>query len=143
MDLPDLAATLGPGWVRESGGTFGEFQLRNYIQLGLTGSRAAQAAAGWTGDHYDVYASRSESGAAFVIRFSTHSEADQFVEEHASMLDGRAGGDVIWLGDVDVYETGSRRFTVISEADGTDVSFAIGTSEKIALDIFEGIDGLP
>lgn len=86
VTLPDLAQALGPGWTRESGGTFGEFQVRNYLQIRLRASEAASAATGWAGDHYDVYVNGNASLAAFRIAFSSSKEAEEFAASQQSFL---------------------------------------------------------
>ena len=83
VQLPDLAPGLGSGWARESGGTLGEFTLRNWLQLQLGGLEAANAATGWSGDHYDVYRSGSESVAVLRFAFAAAGERDEFARAYA------------------------------------------------------------
>ena len=77
VTLPDLADALGDGWVRESGGALGEFNLQNYLSLTIRSDVAAEAAKGWFGDHYDVYASDEGSLAVFRVAFESVEEANE------------------------------------------------------------------
>ncbi|MBE0608155.1 MAG: hypothetical protein IH609_02130, partial [Dehalococcoidia bacterium] len=86
VTLPDLAAALGGGWKRESGGTLGEFHLRNYLELRLTALPAVTAAAGWRGDHYDVYVNGDESVSVFRARFADAGEAAEFTAAQRELL---------------------------------------------------------
>jgi hypothetical protein len=76
--LPDIASPLGVGWKHESGGTFGEFQLRNFLQLRLPGLPAATSASGWAGDRYDVYTNGTGAVAVFRLTFEDASKAAAF-----------------------------------------------------------------
>jgi hypothetical protein len=51
--LPHLGARLGSGWKRLTAGTFGEWQTGRLLLR--SGQPAAQAAAGWGGDRYELW----------------------------------------------------------------------------------------
>jgi hypothetical protein len=129
--LPDLAPALGMGWKRESGGQFGEFQVRNYLQLRIRSTEAATAAAGWDGDHYDVYVNGSQSVATFRLAFKDASEAKAFVEAQDKLLLA-ARGEPITEGSLVVAKTGDGNVTARVVTSGNEVMFVIGSSEEVA-----------
>lgn len=131
VPLPDLAGVLGGGWKRESGGTFGEFQVRNYLQLRLPGLRAATAAAGWAGDRYDVYTRENESVAVFRLIFEDEAQAAEFRAAQDELLSasgakGSAGGGM------SVASRADGNTTARLATPGREVSFAIGSNAAIA-----------
>lgn len=131
VKLPDLAGTLGSGWKRESGGQFGEFGLRNYLQLRIRGLDASTAAAGWSGDHYDVYVDGGTSVAVFRVKFSDGSEAAQFGSAQSTFLKA-AGAKHSTDGAVQLDETRDGNTTARLAINGDEAMFAIGSSKEIA-----------
>jgi hypothetical protein len=129
--LPDLSPALGPGWQKESGGTFGEFQLRNYLQLRLRATDAAAAAAGWNGDHYDVYTSGADSVAAFRVRFQDATQAAEFADAQQRFLQA-AGAKVTVDGDTQLAATPDGNVTATVAASGDQVVFVIGSNGAVA-----------
>jgi hypothetical protein len=57
VNLAAVSEALGPGWERQGGSSFGEYQLQNLLQVGLgrDSSRIQRAAAGWGGDAWIQY----------------------------------------------------------------------------------------
>lgn len=103
---PDLAAVLGEGWKRESGGQFGEFSFLNFLRLRLGAAEANRAAGGWSGDAYVVYTNGSAHVAAFELRFESLDDAEEANNALASLLEqsqakivASAGGAVAMLTD--------------------------------------------
>jgi hypothetical protein len=131
VKLPDLSGGLGDGWKRESGGQFGEFELRNYLQLRIRALDASTAAAGWSGDHYDVYVDGDQSVAVFRVKFSDGTEAAQFASAQGNFLKA-AGGKHSTDGAVQLDETGDGNTTARLGVSGDEAVFAIGTSKEIA-----------
>ena len=131
VTLPDLSGALGSGWTRESGGTLGEFQLRNYLQLRVRALDASQAAAGWAGDRYDVYRRGNESVAVFRVRFADAGEAQRFVTTQDALLQAEDAKRAVDAG-VTTAQTNDGNTTVRVAPNGTDVLFAIGTSSDVA-----------
>ena len=129
--LPDLSGALGAGWKRESGGTFGEFQLRNYLQLRIRAGEAATAASGWQGDHYDVYVNGSQSVAAFRIAFKDAADAAEFVDAQDKLLRA-AKGDPTPDGVLTTGKTSDGNVTIRAVVRGNEVVFVIGSSEEAA-----------
>lgn len=129
--LPDLASALGPGWRRESGGTLGEFGYGNYLQLRLGAADAASGAAGWAGDHYDVYVNGAESAAAFRIAFRDASEATEFAARQQRLLD--AGGSAEAQGDMRLVTANDGDVTATLPPAGAEVLFTIASTRAAAL----------
>lgn len=131
VQLPDVAKALGNGWKHESGGTWGEFQVQNYLLLRVRALDAAAAAKGWAGDHYNVYVNGGESVAVFRLAFADASEAQQFRDAQAQLLKA-AGGKGSQAGDITLDETGDGNTTARLQGSGNEVLFAIGTSKEVA-----------
>lgn len=132
VSLPDVTRALGAGWSRESGGTFGEFELRNYLQLRLPASEAVRGSGGWGGDHYDVYVHGGQSVALFRLRFQSAGQAQQFRDAQsmflATMTDGASTS-----GGVTVTTTKDGNATArVAGGRPDEVLFAIGSSADVA-----------
>ena len=77
---------LGPGWKRAAGGVLGEFQTRELL-ANAGGGGSADAAAGWGGDHYELWrrdgagdgcaAASCRRDAALVARWRWDTTADE------------------------------------------------------------------
>ncbi len=138
--LPELASGLGGGWKRESGGTFGEFEVRNYLQLRLPGLPAATAAAGWAGDHYDVYTHGDESVAVFRLAFSDEAQAAEFRSAQDQLLKA-AGAKASTTDGMTVATRSDGNTTARLSSAGREVVFAIGSNvdaAKRALQLLSG-----
>ncbi len=128
VTLPDLAPALGDGWKRESGGTFGEFELRNYLQLHVPGGTAASVAAGWDGDHYDVYVSGNQRVATFRMQFASPGQASDFRGAQRAFL-ANAQGKATVEGAITYTQTADGNVTATIKASGSEVVFVIGSSK--------------
>jgi hypothetical protein len=131
VELPDLGDALGDGWERESGGQFGEFQVRNYLQLRIRAGQSATAAAGWQGDRYAVYVNGDESVAAFRLKFATDNDAREFVEAQEDWL-SEAAGDPESKDGAQYYPGDDGDVTATTAPSGTEVVFVIGSSREVA-----------
>ncbi|MFQ5382034.1 MAG: hypothetical protein ACE5EF_10485 [Dehalococcoidia bacterium] len=140
MELPRLEDALGASWEWESGGTVGEFHLGNYLQLGLSGASAREAATGWAGDRYDVYVGGTDSLAILRLRFGTEREAEEFADAHLRMLDGRAL-DSGMEGETRVFELDGGKWTAVPPRNGPDILFVAATSKDLALQALALIAG--
>lgn len=130
VELPDLADALGDGWERESGGQFGEFQVRNYLQLRIRAGQSATAAAGWQGDHYDVYVNGDDSVAAFRLKFATDNDAREFVEAQEEWLN-EAAGDPESKDGAQYYPADDGDVTGTTAPNGSEVIFVIGSNREV------------
>jgi hypothetical protein len=68
-------AVLGKGWTRATAGTWGELQTRELLATGVGG--AAGAAAGWGGDHYELWQSDAGLGDVLVMRWRWDTARDE------------------------------------------------------------------
>ncbi len=127
VSLPDLSKALGGGWRHESGGTLGEFQLRNYLQQQLGGLEAATAAAGWYGDRYDVYERKGESIVVVRVAFRD-TGAGRFAVALRAVLE-REGADFRRGDEVSLSGLADGRTAAVMSGAGGEVTFAIGTDE--------------
>lgn len=92
VTLPDLAAALGNGWTKAEENNFGEFQtLLLLAQLdpgdGLDASggfdlpeSATEAAAGWDGDRYSVWANGDDDVVLWRTVWDSEADATEFAQ---------------------------------------------------------------
>ena len=130
VSLPDISSGLGYGWKHESNGAFGEFQLRNFLQLELGALAAVSAATGWSGDHYDAYTNGKDSVATLRLVFASAQEADEF---RASVADwnGAAGAKVL-EGNSGVAVLEGGRTIISKHLTETDVMLVFGSNRQVA-----------
>lgn len=131
VTLPDLAGALGPGWERQSGGTLGEFQLGNYLQLNLGLNDSNAGATGWAGDHYDVYARGDESAAVFEVEFADAAEAGEFTRLHEQFI-ARAGGNLTTGGEYATATLHTGKSIAVFPPAGSTVTFVYASSNDLA-----------
>lgn len=132
VTLPGLAPALGGGWKRESGGTLGEFHLRNYLELQLTALPAVTAAAGWRGDHYDVYVDGPDSLAVFRLRFADGDDAAGFAAAQRELLT-LAGATPAESPSGVVAELKDGRTTIqLASPNPAEVLFVVASSRNVA-----------
>lgn len=77
----DLASRLGSGWKVSLQDTFGEFLLREWLEIagGVPASAASDAAAGWGGDRVALVEGPNGAwGVAIVTQWDTKADADGF-----------------------------------------------------------------
>ena len=132
MTLPDVSTALGDGWRRQSGGSWGEFGIQNYLQLRLRGLDATNAANGWSGDHYDVYVSATESVAMFRVQFRDAAEAREFADAQQSFLRA-ASAAMSTEGSIALGQTPDGNVTATVAPNADEVIFTIGSSAAVAL----------
>jgi hypothetical protein len=94
--LNSLSNDLGPGWTEKGGSTFGEFGLQNVLLPGLTDDRprVQEAAAGWGGDAFNMYA--NDSGGRLLhleTRWDTPEDAREFFDALVASIVNRGGGE--------------------------------------------------
>ena len=82
--------------------TFGEFYLREYLKTQLPSRQAAGAAAGWGGDHFQVYHNTATDALAWLLRIEWDSAADfdEFTNAYVMFITERfpdvVGEDSCW-----------------------------------------------
>ena len=104
--LPDLARDLGDGWQADSSGAFGEFHLRNLLQMHLGGLESVSGAAGWAGDRYAVYRHGAESVAVIRVAFADEREREQFLTLFRDWLEAADGLETVGAAVGTTFEDG-------------------------------------
>ena len=127
--LPDLASAIGNGWKRESGGSWGEFGVRNYLQLRIRAADAVAAAGGWTGDHYDVYVNGSDSLAVFRVKFKDAAAAQRFADAQQSLLQATRATSTTSDAGITLWATPDGPVTATVAGASGEVVFGIGSSK--------------
>ena len=80
VTVPDLTSALGSGWSSAATNDFGELGVRVLLSGQPNSKRDAnQAAAGWGGDEYRVWANGGQTAIAWQTAWDTKQDADQFV----------------------------------------------------------------
>ncbi len=132
VEVPVLDGALGAGWTEVGRGTLGEFALMAYLEDLLAPQAAAEAAAGWGGDEYAVYA--GPEGETLVVHrhaWDSVPDAGEFLDALEAFTLGRPGagpsspagedGFLVELGDRAVYAVGSGPATDVVFAPDTEV----------------------
>ncbi|MBZ0301973.1 MAG: hypothetical protein K8J31_19650 [Anaerolineae bacterium] len=94
--------SLDPDWDTIWDTTFGEFYLREYLNLQIPKREAARAAAGWGGDHYQIYSNATTDELAWVLRivWDTPADAREFTDAYVEFLtdhfEGIVAADSCW-----------------------------------------------
>ncbi len=85
------APALESDWETVWDTTFGEFYLREYLRTQLPTQQAARAAAGWGGDHYQIYHNTATGELAWIMRIEWDSavDADEFASAYTEFLAAR------------------------------------------------------
>ncbi len=132
VELPGLTPALGGGWTHESGGTLGEFHLRNYLELRLPALPAVTAAAGWRGDRYDVYVNDGDAVVLFRVRFADEAEAAEFAAAQRELLTSAGATPAESPAGV-VAELKDGRTTIqVASRNSSEVLFVVGSSREVA-----------
>lgn len=129
--LPDLAAALGPNFRRDSGGVMGEFAWRNWLQVQVSASAAANAGKGWAGDEYAVYKDGGDVAAVFRVRFADETEARQFASAQSDWFN-RARVKPQAAGDLTLAELPDGDVAATTSVRGNEVLFALATNRALA-----------
>lgn len=121
VDVPDLAAVLGPGWEDLDVQHVGEAWLALMLRLRLDGADPADASAGWDGGLYRAWS--DGDNVAVVLATEWDSEAD--AQEFADAMDR-------WIAAGD--DTG-----VVLPVDGTSVRVAFASSAAALASLRSGV----
>jgi len=134
---PDPRPALRGRWEQESAGHFGEFSLRNFLQLRLSAAEAGAAAAGGTGDAYAVYTNGSAHLAVFELRFEQLGDAEACADAVSLLLE-RSGARSSLAGGISVSALpDGREFALLRR--GRSVYLAIADAPDLALPSIEAI----
>lgn len=128
VEMPNLSRQLGDGWKRVSQSTFGEFRLRNLLQLHLGGLAAVAGADGWAGDQSALYVNGSDSMATLEVAFDSPTNADEFIETMGSWLKAAVANGAATEGAT----LADGRGLVVRRASANTVLLVFGSSVDIA-----------
>jgi len=103
MDVPELAAAIGEGWSLIKSDSLGEFKSYLLLAFGadnpaqLSSDTAAEAVAGWGGDHYLVFESAEREELLLTAEWAWDTDADaaQFFAALEDYLDKRFRGGAV------------------------------------------------
>lgn len=107
--LVDASAALGDGWAADWDTTMGEFYLRKFLDVYLSSSQAASAAAGWGGDRLRIYFQPETDEIAYVLRtaWDNNTEYEEFTERFAEFATIRFDGPPAAADNCWANETGA------------------------------------
>jgi hypothetical protein len=91
VSLAAESTVLGDGWIVDWDTTLGEFYLREYLDTRLSSSQAAEAAAGWGGDHFRIFYDPATSATAWALKivWDTAADGEEFAAHYARFTDAR------------------------------------------------------
>ncbi len=89
--LPPLTDTLGSGWYLVETDNLGEFQTAIYLENFVDETTAEEAAAGWDGDRYALYANGSNRVLVFATVWDTPADRQEFVAAYGLYAEKKYG----------------------------------------------------
>jgi hypothetical protein len=92
IELPDLAASLGPEWSEIENDTLGELMTRVLLRRFLTEDEAGRAAAGWDGDRFVAFRRGDEVAFLWVSVWDSFDDAEEFVDGFSEVLKQKYSG---------------------------------------------------
>ena len=106
LEVTLTTPSLDDHWTQIWDTTMGEFYLNQYLKTQLSSRTAATAAAGWGGDHVQIYRDETSGQLAWVLRidWDDASEAAEFDSAYTTFGDQRfdaAAADGCWSGEDD------------------------------------------
>jgi hypothetical protein len=135
--LPDNPHGLPGEWKRTSGGTLGEFELRNFLLQRLRGLDASTAAATWSGDTFAVYESGSTAVLAVHI-VTTGPQRSALLADAFARWSEAAGATVTTSGSYAIADAGDGRWLAWAAA-GNDILLTIATDRDTAERALQGL----
>jgi len=115
VQLPDIAAGLGPDWRSVGGGVFGELDTRILLQQwGATSIQASRVASGWSGDRWQLV---ERNGSTALLLRSTWSSSDAAT----SFFTSYTAGLRVRLADAALDDSSAGREALTTPATVTDV----------------------
>lgn len=124
VDLPELLPVLDEDWEQIDENNFGEFQIRVMLEGEMPNAAAEDAAAGWDGDRYALYADDGEH----VITWQSVWDSEEDASEFAAALQAydEARFEAAYTGDDTLaLETDENSARIV--VDGTTVSYVLAT----------------
>jgi hypothetical protein len=87
--LPDLTASLGPGWRAISSNVLGEFELRNVLQQYGERAEAGRVASHWSGDRWSLVEKDAQPALAWQTVWDSPEAAQAFFDAYGRGLRAR------------------------------------------------------
>lgn len=114
---------LDPAWQTVWDTTLGEFYLRQYLRTQLPNNLANRAAAGWGGDHYQIYRHSENGDLAWLLRIEWDSaqEAAEFADAYTEFAGERFEGVVA---DNSCWSTAGEALCFIDDETSTTIAYA-------------------
>ena len=102
VTLQPVDDVLGSDWTMTTEDTMGEFYLTEYLKTQLDTRTASEAAAGWGGDHYQVFYNTNADEQAYLLKITWDNidEMADFMttfEDFASRRMDTSAEDTCWL----------------------------------------------
>lgn len=143
----DLGTSLGPGWRLLMADTMGEWWtllLLGYsadLSAQVSLAQASQAAAGWAGDHYEVYYSDESQGTTLVARWAWDSQqdADQFHGAMQGYMQSRFRGESLDMERGICWEVSGQ--TSCLARSGLETLWLLSSSREIVHSLFDVFPG--
>lgn len=141
VSLPDIGAALGNGWTSVAINDFGELGVRILLTDQSTSSPdAKQAAAGWGGDRYQVWANGSRTALVWQTAWDTGTDAQEFVDTLRQYEAQR------WHVPGDMTVPGQSWFvssqtTTVAVQHGQDVTYVLAPDRETAARIVKSAGG--
>lgn len=150
VDVPvhDPTSALGAGWSVLDDDTFGEFQTSIVLNTSdnISDDEAADAAAGWGGDHYVVVGDATQTAIYWDTVWDNEDEANQFARTMIERETDRLGVDTSSLDSATGAAVVTESETVHILVDGKRVTYASAPDEQILDTLIAGAtnpDGTP
>ena len=136
ISLPDIGAALGTGWTLLDDNVVGEFTL----QVLLAGSGndeaiALEAAAGWGGDRYEVWANGDQTVLTWQSAWDSAADAEAFAAAMRAYDESRYGATYTTDSEGTLALTSGAQTTLL-RLDGDTVYYTFAPSETQAQDLF-------
>ncbi len=91
VELADVQAALGEGWIQVSRDTLGEFILLAYLEMGVPRDQAANAAEGWGGDSYSLLKNaQDERLLVSKVVWDSEDDAQEFFDAFQALMQTRS-----------------------------------------------------
>lgn len=143
----DSGSSLGPGWRLLLADTMGEwwtFLLLSYsadLSAQVSQAVASQAAAGWDGDHFEVYYNDESEGTTLVARWAWDSQmdADEFQRAMEGYMTARFRGESIEMERGICWEV--NRQTSCLARSGLETLWLLSSSREIVHSLFDAFPG--
>jgi len=114
IHLPPLTDTLGAGWHLVKANTLGELQLGYVLDVQLSASVSEQAAIGWGGDAYALYANGDEELLVLSTVWDSELDREEFVDAYQLYTELREGQPSARSGEAETWWESPSRTVVLT-----------------------------